>query len=391
MQRCEKCGQINNNYEERCVYCGEFLYISVDHDDRQYDSQDDNDFTSQIIEELTNSNNEAAQYMDIDDNPFTKTIEDNSYHENSRSRDTFMDDEDEFINDRDVNFRDIELNKHNRDDEDLFEDDDGLFEVNDNPFEDDSGFDDSQNPEMPPKKQHLIDLEEDLKKKIKRNKKLENSLGIRFTDIDVEVSSIRNPIEISGRAIFNQNKTKEDYKLSIICYDVLKNKLERKEIILENNDTESIKFNTTIHPNIHKTAMIILLPEIIETEAPEENIPDVNYHVRAESIKNIFIEQMHDIERKIGMKIDNTSVLLKSDRKIEIVGEIYIKTPDKYNTIIITATCYDKNNYIIATESTKINTKLYLGFDTLRLIVSDVDVDKIQRIKIYPTLQGLDY
>lgn len=384
MQRCEKCGQLNNNYEERCIYCGEFLYIAVDHDDIQYNHPQhrrirrNKDFTEDIIDELSNSNNEATEYMDIDDNPFTKTIEDNSYHEEARYiNDDYIDDS--FINMGDENFHEPELNNPDITDEELIEQ-----------LEDERQI-------QPPKKQHLIDLQYNLKRKIKRNKKLENSIGIMFSDIEVNITSIKNPIEISGRAHFNQNDIHEDYKLSVICYDVLQNKLDRKEIILENNQNrEHVDFSISINPNIHKTAMIILLPEIIETHPDDA---DELFHDKKEpsgdinpSITNkIFIENMTNIERKIGLKIDNTSILLKSNRKIEVVGEIYIKHPDKYSTIMITATCYDKNNHIIATEATRINTRVYLGFDTLRLIINDVDVTKIQRIKIYPTLQGLDY
>ena len=389
MQRCEKCGQVNNNYEERCVYCGEFLYIAVDHDDKQYNytqkgSRRKHDFTDDIIEELTNSNNEASEYMDLEDNPFTRTIEDNSYHETDRYiNDDYIDDS--FINPGDNDFHDIEASPEK------------VFENNPD-YYDNQGFNYDKEDDKPPKKQHLIDLQEDLKRKIKRNKKLENSIGIRFSDIDVDVTSIKNPIEISGKAHFNQNDTTEDYKLSVICYDLLKNKLDRQEVILENHENvEHVDFNVSIHPNIHKTAMIILLPEVIKT-VNEDEFEDFDFEedtneitIPQHIVNQIYIEQMHDIERKIGMKIDNTSILLKSDRKIEIVGEIYIKSPDKYSTIMITATCYDENNHIIATESTRINTRLFLGFDTLRLIVNDVDVKRIQRVKIYPTLQGLDY
>ncbi|MDO5825312.1 MAG: hypothetical protein BZ137_02565 [Methanosphaera sp. rholeuAM130] len=373
MQKCEKCGQYNYNYEERCVYCGEFFYIAVNHDDGYTHTPKHHDFTDDIIDELSNSNNEATEYMDIDDNPFTKTIEKNSYHEDARYiNDDYIDGS--FINEGDGNFHDLEVNEAKLPDEAIFEEERNV---------------------NPPKKQHIIDLQNDLKRKIKRNKKLENSIGIMFSDIDVDITSIKNPIEISGRAHFNQNEMHEEYKLSIICYDVLQNKLDRREVILENNDnTEHVDFSVSIHPNIHKTAMIILLPEIIQKDTFDDISGQSDDFMDVEIPRNlsnqIFIENMTDIERKIGMKIDNTSILLKSDRKIEVVGEIYIKDPDRYSTIMITGTCYDKNNHIIATESTRINTRLYLGFDTLRLIINDVDVNRIQRIKIYPTLQGLE-
>lgn len=402
MQRCEKCGQMNYNSAEKCIYCNHYFFISVDHDNQNYSTHRHGttsaDITNEIIEELSNSNNDAAEYFDIDDNPFTKSIESNSYYE-----------EEDFINHRDDQFHDVEIKTNNNqsfDNADLYDDVDSTENlINDEDSYGRQSYSDTfdENPfaieeerrDVAPKKQHLIDLENDLKRKIKRNKRLENSIGIAFGDIEVEVSSITSPIIISGKAFFNTNEITEDYQLSIICYDVLKNKLGRKDLILKNSQNkEYVEFRASINPNIHKTAMIILLPEIIEEPLVSPDDIETNDDEKDYSygfVKNIFIEQMNEIERKIGMKIDNTSVILKSDQKIEIVGEIYIKDPEKYNTIKITATCYDKDGYIIATESTKINTKLYLGFDTLRLIVNHVNVRKIQRIKLYPTLQGLDY
>ena len=126
MQRCEKCGQENNNYAERCVYCGEFLYIAVDHDDIQYNhprrkiKRRHNDFTEDIIDELSNSNNEASEYMDIDDNPFTQAIEKNSYHEKNRYiNDDYIDES--FINPGDSSFHDLEVNNPDTLEEEIIE------------------------------------------------------------------------------------------------------------------------------------------------------------------------------------------------------------------------------------------------------------------------------
>jgi hypothetical protein len=165
MQRCEKCGQINNNYEERCIYCGEFLYIAVDHDDNQYHQQPSrkrtvrDDFTDEIIEELSNTNNEATEFLDIEDNPFTRTIEDNSYHEDtSYVNDDYIDDS--FINAGDRDFRDFEVNEGH----DIFEEDN----IQEDIYPDDT-FEEDDRQVKPPKKQHILDLEDDLKRKIKRN------------------------------------------------------------------------------------------------------------------------------------------------------------------------------------------------------------------------------
>ena len=35
MQECPYCGQLNSDFEDRCVYCGELLYIQVEHDDEE--------------------------------------------------------------------------------------------------------------------------------------------------------------------------------------------------------------------------------------------------------------------------------------------------------------------------------------------------------------------
>ena len=181
-------------------------------------------------------------------------------------------------------------------------------------------------------------------------------------------------------------------------------------------------FNLILKPDISKTSILILLPEIVDklpdaiNEVDKKNAQNISKNnnisrnlqkpknkqvkkntqakkidsrksVAVETSNSIFIEQMKNIEHRIGMNITNTSVLIKSNSYLEVVGEIYIKSPDKYNDIKIAATCYDKNNKIIATESTHINTKLYLGFDTLCLKLKDVDVCRVERIRLYPTFQ----
>jgi hypothetical protein len=351
MQRCEQCGQINKNYEERCVYCGSYLSISVDHEDEQFNHYDDSrNLTDEILNELTQNNTEPLDYNDETSSLFDQVVEDNLYHE----------EEDEFI-----------YPEEEEDDEYLL---------------------DERIPqkEKTTKKRHIIELEYELKKKIKRNKKLEQSFGIELKDIDIDMTSITQPIDILGSYRLSPNRGFRQVSLSVICYDILKNKIARNNIILHASATGQFRnFKITINPNIHKTAMIILLPEeIIETDDNEEIIPDKKQSDNGTLPKNnIFIEQMRDIERKIGMKISNTAVIIKARDRFEIVGEIYLKSPDKYETIKITATCYDKDNNILATESTRLNTKLFLGFDTLRLKVDEVDVSKVEHVKLYPTLQ----
>ena len=353
MQRCEQCGQINKNYEERCVYCGSYLSISVDHEDESFNHYNNSmDLTDEILNELTQNNSEPLDHNDETSSLFDEVVEKNLYHE----------EEEEFIY------------PEEEDEEDRY-----LFDEK------------IQAKENVTKKRHIIELEYELKKKIKRNKKLEQSFGIELKDIDIDITSITQPIDILGSYRLSPNRGFRQISLSVICYDLLKNKIARNNIILRASATGQFRnFKITINPNIHKTAMIILLPEeIIETEDNEEITVDKTPSNTGNLPKNnIFIEQMRDIERKIGMKISNTAIIIKARDRFEIVGEIYLKSPDKYETIKITATCYDKNNNILATESTRLNTKLFLGFDTLKLKVDEVDVSKVEHVKLYPTLQG---
>lgn len=349
MQRCEKCGQVNYNYEDQCAYCGADLYISVDENDDY--SSSDNDLTNDIINELSQSESEP---IDINDNPFNRVIEEN-----------------QFIEKEDIFGLEEEIN---------------IDEISDVPLK--ANIEDEQTNKKP----HILELQDDLKKKIKRNKKLEKSLGLFFKEISVDMENLTSPINIRGYYFLNPNKHIDEIKLSAICYDVLKNKIERNHIILKKSISKEFQeFTISINPNIHKTAMIILLPEEIEEVVLDDFNTSIteNEEVHHQESNNIFIEQIKEIERKIGMTISNTSIIIKSNSRLEIVGEIYIKNPDKYKTIKIVATCYDSNNHILASQSTNLNPQLYLGFDTLKLVVDDVNVKHIERIKLYPTLQDI--
>jgi hypothetical protein len=240
----------------------------------------------------------------------------------------------------------------------------------------------------PIREDKIIEIENSLKKKFRRNKNLETDLGLIIRDVDIILDDYEGPLLIMGEITTNDKLTNNVIKLSAISYDANQKVLNSSSTLIEIDHGNYENFNINLDLDINNTEMIILLPEKIDDTPEEPETTNIEPKTNIPQIGNsIFIEQLPDIERKIGMTITNTSVLIKSETQIEIVGEIRIQNPDKYNNIKITATCYDDNNNIIGTENTKINTKLFLGFDTLCLIIDQIDINELQRIKLYPTLQ----
>ena len=338
MQQCLHCGQYNEDYEDYCAYCGEELYIEIDHDDSRNPKMD-HLYADSIAREIIDSN---TNVFDNELNEVTKEL----LGENEEDKNNFLMDLEEYD----------------------FDSEDETFSMND---------------------EQLIQLEQQLKNKLRRNKKLEAVMGLLIRNIDVILDDYTGPLVILGEITTNDKLDNKKVQLSAVSYDIHKKQLSKNSTIVKVDHGNFEKFTITLDLDITETAIIIILPEMIRYDNDELN----NNTIKEEKISipeegnNIFIEQLVDIERKIGMTITNTSVLIKSENSIEIVGEITIENPDKYHNIKIAATCYDKNNKIIGTESTKINTKLFLGFDTLSLNIDNINVNSIQRIRLYPTLQ----
>lgn len=337
MQQCLHCGQYNEDYEDYCAYCGEELYIEIDHDDSRNPKMD-HLYADSIAREIIDSN---TNVFDNELNEVTKEL----LGEKEEDNKTFL----------------MELDDYNFD------------------TEEDISINDAQ----------LIHLEQQLKNKLRRNKKLEAGMGLLIRNIDVILDDYTGPLIILGEITTNDKLDNKKVQLSAVSYDINKKQLSKNSTIVKVDHGNFEKFTITLDLEITETAIIIILPEMIRYDNDELNKQAVKEEkiVFPEEGNNIFIEQLVDIERKIGMTITNTSVLIKSENSIEVVGEITIENPDKYHNIKIAATCYDKNNKIIGTESTKINTKLFLGFDTLSLNIENINVENIQRIRLYPTLQ----
>lgn len=338
MQQCLHCGQLNDDNEDYCVYCGEAMYIQIEHDN---DVKMDHLYADSIARELIKENTTFEDDLD----EITREL----LGETEPKQETFI------INGEEYTFN------NTQDLDDL-------------------------------KDEKLIELEQKLKTKLRRNKKLEAGMGLLLRNIDIILDDYEGPLIIMGEITTNDKLDNKSVQLSAISYDENKTSISKTETIINVDHGNFVNFTITLDLDIEKTDMIIILPEKIQYD--DDRTPEIakekkHYtqtpkHTEANSI---FIEQLSDIERKIGMQISNTSVIIKSDNEIEIVGEIRIENPDKYHDIKIAATCYNEENTIIATESTLINTQLFLGFDTLSLKIHDVNVSDIQRIKLYPTLQ----
>ena len=399
MQECPYCGQLNSDFEDRCVYCGELLYIQVEHDDEET-SNDINEINHQYADKI------AQELLKDENNKQTKTFDDLDEFTRELLSPTDISDESVSISDNDDSYYFEEDNNdtitnESFNDTNMFEE--TLADITTDFTEDNEDtyfeYETEDVPEVHEKtREKLIEIESKLKKKIKRNKKLETRLGLSFKNIALVINNINGPIEVLGSVSTNTVYNNHCLKLSVICYDNDFKEIERNStLIIMNSLKRYYDFNLILKPDISKTSILILLPEIVDklpdaiNEVDKKNTQakkiDSRKSVAVETSNSIFIEQMKNIEHRIGMNITNTSVLIKSNSYLEVVGEIYIKSPDKYNDIKIAATCYDKNNKIIATESTHINTKLYLGFDTLCLKLKDVDVCRVERIRLYPTFQ----
>ena len=335
MQRCPSCGQVNDDLDDHCIYCGEELYIELNN--KATGKKMDHLYADSIAKELIDSNT------------------------------VFEDDIDEIT-------REL-LGEKEKKEKNPFLDDEMLFEE-----------------EKREDNTELFKIETELKKKIRRNKKLETNMGLLIRNIEAILDDINGPLLIFGEISTNDKLENKSVELSAISYDANKKPLTKMDTMINVDHGNFKSFNISLNLDIKKTEIIILLPEMIQYDDEEftettENSDDEDEYEYYVNENQIFIEQLRDIERKIGLELTNTSVLIKSDNSLEIVGEIKIKNPDKYNSIKIAATCYDEENHILATESKTINTKLFLGFDTLKIKVSNVEVKKIQRIKLYPTFQ----
>ncbi len=337
MQQCFHCGQYNDDSEDYCAYCGEALYIQINHDDSR-NAKMDHLYADSIAQEIIDSN---TNIFDDELDEVTKEL----------------------------------LGENNDNDDNSF-----IMDIDEYDFDTDNNLSEED--------EKLIQIEQELRKKLRRNKKLESGMGLFLRNIDIILDDYDGPLIVMGEITTNDKLDNKKVQLSVISYDINQRQISKNSTIVKVDHGNFSKFSITLDLDIKETAIIIILPEMIRYDND-----DIDEEVTKEKIEipedgnQIFIEQLIDIERKIGLTLKNTSVIIKSGQSIEIVGEITIENPDKYHNIKIAATCYDKNNKIIGTQSTKINTKLFLGFDTLSLDIEDINVNNIQRIRLYPTLQ----
>ncbi|WP_455645571.1 zinc ribbon domain-containing protein [Methanosphaera sp.] len=413
MQRCQYCGQLNDDYEENCAYCGEPFYITVNHEDDEDVEHDINRlYAMKIAQELLDDEKKRQEKLkrqkEVKFDDFTKELLDENTFEENIEEDPFINDdiyeeEDKGVYDTYNPYMqtpNVMKESHIIDENSYIDTDNQFSEETIEEIEIDHSEDEEELPEFIEEinnvdeeeySEELLTLAATLRAKLKRNKKLENKLGLNLDDIELNLINTEGPIEITGTASLNKNLRNKALQLSIISYDSEKIEIDRESITIPEITKDTLyDFNILCNPEISDVAIIIILPEIIKntTKHVQEQITEPKYtHAEQTQENSIFIEQMREIEHKIGMNISNTSILIKSQDSLEVVGEIYIENPEKCKNIKIAATCYDYDNNIIYTETMLINTKMYLGFDTLSVKINNIDISSIERIRIYPTFQ----
>ncbi|OED30327.1 zinc ribbon domain-containing protein [Methanosphaera sp. WGK6] len=416
MQRCQYCGQLNDDYEENCAYCGEPFYITVNHDEEEDVEQDINRlYAMKIAQELLDDEKKRQEKLkrqkEVNFDDFSKELL------GETTFDEGVEDENQFIDDEIYDNDDTGYDTYNpyMQTPNVMKESHIIDETSNNDIYTDNSFpeetieeieidhteDEEELPEFIEELNEADDersneelqiLTSTLRKKLKRNKKLENKLGLNLKNIELNLIEITGPIEITGTVSLNQNLRNKALQLSIISFDSKKNEINRESITIPEITKNTLyDFNILCNPEISDVSLIIILPEIIKdysTKTTQEYKPKTDDTPTEQSQENsIFIEQMREIEHKIGMNISNTSILIKSSDSLEVVGEIYIENPEKCRNIKIAATCYDYDNHIISTETMLINTKMYLGFDTLSVKINNIDITTIERIRLYPTFQ----
>lgn len=97
------------------------------------------------------------------------------------------------------------------------------------------------------------------------------------------------------------------------------------------------------------------------------------------------IERIESFEEELGIKIENLSVIADDD-SIHIMGDFFCDKMDSYYNLYLNTTYYDVENNIIGTESTGISGDDFLGFETFDIFKIGIDVSKINKIRLYPTV-----
>ena len=218
MQECPYCGQLNSDFEDRCVYCGELLYIQVEHDDEET-SNDINEINHQYADKI------AQELLKDENNKQTKTFDDLDEFTRELLSPTDISDESVSISDNDDSYYFEEDNNdtitnESFNDTNMFEE--TLADITTDFTEDNEDtyfeYETEDVPEVHEKtREKLIEIESKLKKKIKRNKKLETRLGLSFKNIALVINNINGPIEVLGSVSTNTVYNNHCLKLSVIC------------------------------------------------------------------------------------------------------------------------------------------------------------------------------
>ena len=283
MQRCPYCGQLNDDFEEQCIYCGELLYIAVEHEDNKYNRERDNDdshrYADRIAQELIDDERRRQEKLKHQRNDLVKDIDDLDDFAKELLRPenntNITDEEEDFFYKPEESPYEVEPqqneipvqdnNNQIREEQIVQEEKDELS----NDLIDEDSFDDNfligEEKYASLSREELNLLKEEFRGKIKRNKKLENSLGLRFNNIELDIDDDKI-VTISGKVSINKKLDKDKVlQISVICFNKEGNKTEKEKTIVEINKLYDLTaFDIEFKPDFFDTSIIIILPEIVD-------------------------------------------------------------------------------------------------------------------------------
>lgn len=97
------------------------------------------------------------------------------------------------------------------------------------------------------------------------------------------------------------------------------------------------------------------------------------------------IERIESFEEELGIRIENLSVSV-DDYSMNVLGDFFCDKSEYYTMITLNTTYYDIENNILGEDYYQIFFEDFLGFETFKISCSNIDLSKIHKIRLYPTV-----
>lgn len=131
-----------------------------------------------------------------------------------------------------------------------------------------------------------------------------------------------------------------------------------------------------------KTDSIIKILKCVSSEVTQNIL--LNQDMLQKQLKES-IERIESFEEELGIRIENLSVVV-DENYIQILGDFFCDKAESYYNLYLNTTYYDIENNILATESSGNLCADFLGFQTFNITKWNIDVSKIHKIRLYPTV-----